>query len=146
MRIINSLSVLIIVLLSISSCTNKADIQNITNQDKAPITEYSIAGKQVTVTYPGMKAEITYKSDSTLHWKTTTLDNQISEGDEKMNYKQIGDSLFFINWIEKDGITVSQVVDFRLNKVTVFLSLHDENSDRGQRGSTFFEGKLKENN
>ena len=63
-----------------------------------------------------------------------------------MSCAQVGDSLFFINWIEQDGETVSQVVDFKKKTVTVFLSSHDENSNRGQRGSAFFVGNLKLNN
>ncbi|GAE85333.1 hypothetical protein JCM10512_3756 [Bacteroides reticulotermitis JCM 10512] len=89
-----------------------------------------------------MKAEITYSSDSTLHWKTIDQQNVTAEGDEKMSVKQVGDSLFFINWIEQDGETVSQVVDLKKQIVTVFLSYHDPNSDSGQRAGIPFEGKL----
>ena len=105
-------------------------------------TIYSIIGKHVRIEYPEMKAEITYSSDSTLHWKTINQQNVVAEGDEKMSIKQVGDSLFFINWIEQDGETVSQVVDLKKQIVTVFLSYHDPNSDRGQRTGIPFEGKL----
>lgn len=145
-KIINYLSVVCFGLLFFISCSNNEENQKEQKNDSSTSKEFSLTGKYITVTYPDMKAEITYTSDSTLHWKTIQENNQIAEGDEKMNYKCVGDSLFFINWIEKDGVTVSQVVDFKHEKVTVFLSMHDDNSSHGQRGSVFFEGKLKVNN
>lgn len=145
-KIINNLSVVCFGLLFFISCTNSTENQKEQKNDDLTSKEYSLIGKYITVTYPEMRAEITYTSDSTLHWKTIQENNQIAEGDEKIDYKYVGDSLYFINWIEQDGVTVSQVVDFKHEKVTVFLSMHDDNSSRGQRGSVFFEGKLKLNN
>lgn len=145
-KVINRFSFLSVALLVLASCTNKTETEKVESIDCPASKEYSLAGTNITVTYPEMLAEIAYTSDSTLHWKTTLENNNVAEGDESISYKQVGDSLFFVNWIEKDGVTVSQVVDFKKKIVTVFLSTHDENSNRGQRASAFFDGKLKLNN
>lgn len=103
---------------------------------------FSLVGKHATIEYPEMKAEIQYLSDSTLHWKTTSLENEVHEATEKMSYKQVADGLFFVNWIEQDGITVSQVLDSKKGIVSVYLSFADKESDRGERSAIFMEGKV----
>ena len=45
--------------------------------------DFSLIGKQVTIEYPEMKAEIQYLSDSTLHWQTTNQQNVVEKGIEK---------------------------------------------------------------
>ena len=145
-KVINRFSFLSVALLILASCTNNTETEKAEQVNSPASKNYSLEGTSISVTYPEMQAEIVYTSDSTLHWKTTLENNNVAEGDESISYKQVGDSLFFVNWIEKDGVTVSQAVDFKKKTVTVFLSTHDENSNRGQRASAFFEGKLKLNN
>ena len=41
--------------------------------------------------------------------------------------KPISGILFFINWIENDSTTVSQVVDVEKKTISVFLTYTDEN-------------------
>ncbi|MDO5616010.1 MAG: hypothetical protein Q4G16_07460, partial [Cruoricaptor ignavus] len=65
-------------------------------------------------------------------------------GDEKMNMKKIADSLFFVNWIEKDGTSISQILDFETKSVTVFCTFADEENPRGKRSNIFFEGTIDE--
>lgn len=109
-------------------------------QSKAVLT--TLVGRKVTIEYPEMKADITYLNDSTLHWSTIGENGELAEGVERMNYKNLGDNRFFINWIEQDGITVSQVVDVNKGEVTAFMSFDDETSSTGRRSATFMVGKL----
>ena len=108
--------------------------------------DFSLIGKQVTIEYPEMKAEIQYLSDSTLHWQTTNQQNVVEKGIEKKSFQQVTGDLFFINWIEKDGITVSQVLDATKKEVYVYMSFSDKESNRGQRSATFMKGKVTFNN
>ena len=41
--------------------------------------------------------------------------------------KLISGAQFFVNWIENDGTTVSQVVDVEKKIISVFLTYADEN-------------------
>lgn len=129
-----------IALLSVACSDNR---QNVAKEETP---ELSLLGKSITAVYPAMTAEITYISETELHWKTITKENEVAEDSETISYKKVGDNLFFISWIEKTGETVSQVVDLANNKVTVFLSYQDDDSTQGKRGSTFFEGTLTLNN
>lgn len=136
-------------LIALGACTNKqqdatesVEGQNsqVEKTDIAGSTS-NIVGRKIKIEYPTMIAEITYTSDSTLHWKTEE-GGIVAEGNENVTYKPIGKDLYFINWIESDGITVSQVVDFSQNIVSVFMSYSDPNSNRGQRSGDLFEGKI----
>lgn len=102
----------------------------------------SLVGREVTIEYPDMKADVTYLNDSTLHWSTIGENGELAEGTEYMSYKNLGDNRFFINWIEQDGITVSQVVDANRGEVTAFISFNDEASSTGKRSATLMVGKL----
>ena len=54
--------------------------------------------------------------------------------------KLISGTQFFVNWIENDGTTVSQVVDVEKKTVSVFLTYVDEN---GKRLSQSLEGTFR---
>lgn len=112
------------------------------NTEKAKTGEYALIGKKAIITYPDFKAEVTYSSDSTLHWKTTA-NGTSSEGDEKIFYKPLNDHQYFLNWIEKDGFSVSQVIDLQAKKVTTFSTFADEKSERGKRESANMEGTVE---
>ena len=110
---------------------------------EAPTTDYAIIGRKALIHFPEMSAEVEYTSDSTLHWKTTDKKGVVNQGDEKMNYKRLNDNLHFLNWIEKDGFTVSQIIDSKDGTVKAFWSFADEKSPRGKRSSIFVDGKFE---
>ena len=121
------------------SCTNKSsEKETETVQTEQPS---SLIGKRIIVDYSVIKAEIHYISDSTLHWKTTTPENEVADAKEKMYYQPIADNLFFVNWIEEDGTTISQTVDLKNNVVYAFMSYSDKDR-RGERGNVLMTGKL----
>ena len=89
-----------------------------------------------------MKAEVQYISASKLHWKTTDAKGAIAEGDEQYYYKALTENLHFLNWIEQDGFTVSQIIDTKNGTVKAYWSFADEKSDRGKRDSSFVDAKF----
>lgn len=114
------------------------------NETMNSIHDFTLIGKKAKITYPEFIAEPEYLSDSTLHWKTTNSNTgAVATGDEKMFYKPLGNGLFFLSWIEQDGLTVSQVIDLNQMTVTGFGSWHDEESERGRRSGGMLEGKFE---
>ncbi|WP_413511600.1 MoaF-related domain-containing protein [Myroides odoratus] len=99
--------------------------------------------KKAVLTYPDFTAYMTYTSATSLHWKTVQKNGQIAEGDEVISYKKISNGIFFLNWIEKDGFTVSQIVDVQKGKVSAFLSFEDDKSEQGKRSSIFTEATFR---
>jgi hypothetical protein len=102
--------------------------------------EYSLIGKKGIIHFSGIKAEVKYTSNTALHWKTTDDAGVVAEAVETIDYRQLTGNLHFLNWIEKDGWTVSQIIDTKAGTVNAFWSFNDETSERGKRKSMFVEG------
>ena len=101
---------------------------------------YELIGQRVQLLYEGgMKAEVQYLNDTTLHWKTTVNDS-VAEERNTMVQRRIDNSRFFVNWIENDGTTASQVLDFKEKTVTAFLTFTGPD---GKRHSQLLSGRLE---
>jgi hypothetical protein len=57
----------------------------------------------------------------------------ITQGHERLSYLQLSDTLHFLNWIEKTGFTVSQLIDTENGTVKAFWSYADDQSERPPR-------------
>lgn len=126
--------------LSIASCSQSRKDTVTPEQTQA---EIDLVGHKATITYPDFKADMAYLNDSTLTWKTTDADNKVAEGTEHFAYRKVGGNVFFLNWIEKDGTTVSQVIDINKKKVYVYLSYSDSEKGRGGRSADLNEGTIE---
>lgn len=124
-----------------SCCNNKQQDKNSTSE-LVDSKDYALIGKKGITTFPEMKVETNYISDSTMHWKTTNNKGIVAEGDEKINYEKLTDNLHFLNWIEKNGYVISLIINTKDGKVKAFWSFNDENA-RGKRSSTFTDGKFE---
>jgi hypothetical protein len=120
-------------------------LKNMT-ENKTTTNEFDLIGKNGIIHFPGIKAEITYTSEKILHWKTTDDAGVVASAEEAIDYRQLTDNLHFLNWIEKDGWTVSQIIDTQAGTVKAFWSFNDDTSERGKRTSKFVEGKFEYNN
>lgn len=140
-----SLFLVAVPLLFLSCKQGDSTVKETQTNEAIPASESqeSLIGKKGILTYPDFKAEVTYKSENQLHWKTVNAEGVVSEGEETISYKQVGDYLFFINWIEEDGLTVSQVIDTKKGSVEAFLSYADDTSSRGKRSSNFIQGTFQ---
>lgn len=92
----------------------------------------------------GAYYKITYLSESELKWEALS---EVSEGKAEVGINpywttNITDSIVNINWIEKDGLTVSQVLDFNTNTAVVFLTWEDD-SEHGNRSSILQRGTFE---
>jgi len=99
-----------------------------------------IMGKTADVDFPGVKLAVDYIDEHHLYWKTAT-----NEGHETISYAKLAPHIHFLNWIEKDGLTVSHIVDCESNTVKSFLSWQDAESTRGARSGTLRSGVIRFN-
>ena len=111
-------------------------------QDKCNTQDYEITliGHMATLSYPGLTANVKYLNDSTIYWKTTDEKDSVAEGTNRMVVKKIDGTKFFVNWIEKDGTTVSQVIDVEKKTVEAFLTFDDA---KGKRIAQTLEGTFE---
>lgn len=106
--------------------------------------KYALIGRKGVIEYYDTKvrAEVYYQTETELHWEVVYEDGKEASGDESVNYERLSDDLHFLNWIEKDGTTISQVINTRTGGVKTFWSFSEEESIRGGRSSMFLDGKF----
>ncbi|MEL1254131.1 MoaF N-terminal domain-containing protein [Flavobacterium sp. DGU38] len=139
-----NLTLILLSLIIFSSCSNKEkQDQNKTEKYSKKTEISSLIGKKAILTYTEFKAEVNYISDTEIHWKTTDSKGVLTDGYEKISYKRLNENLYFLNWIEKDGYTVSQIIDTKNKTVNTFASFNDDKSLRGKRNSAFLLGKFE---
>lgn len=130
---------ILITAVALASCgdSKKSETMSTTKENQ---TQVSLIGKKAVLTYPEMTAEVHYISENEIHWKTTDKEGKTADEKNPLVLKPISGTQFFVNWIENDGTTVSQVVDVEKKTVTVFLTYADEN---GKRLSQSLEGTFE---
>ncbi len=134
----------IIIATSLVSCNDKKQ-QNMkpeTTEVESDNKNYSLIGKHGSITYPMFKAEVDYLTDTTIHWRVKDDKGELHEATENITYNKLSDHQYFLNWIEKDGMTISQIIDTKSGEVKAFASNSDEKSDRGGRSGFLLEGKI----
>lgn len=102
-------------------------------------------GKQVEVAYEtGAKYVMNYLSESELKWEVLgeVPEGEVASAVEPYAFYHIADGIYNINWIEQDGMTASQILDFNTQTVYVFLTWADEEG-RGGRGQVLQKGTFK---
>lgn len=94
-----------------------------------------VNGKKLDVQYEtGAHYRMTYLSDKELKWEALgeVTEGEAPDGTEPYWSKEIADGIFNINWIEKDGMTASQIVDFNTHNVLAFLTWADDTARGGR--------------
>ena len=101
-------------------------------QDKCNTQDHDITliGHKATLSYPGLTANVKYLNDSTIYRETTDKKDSVAEEINRIVMKKIDGTKFFVNWIEKDGTTVSQVIDVEKKTVEAFLTFNDAKGKR----------------
>lgn len=103
----------------------------------------SLLGREAVIDFPDSQALVQYSPQGVLSWKVTDSNGRTSEGRERLSYLQLSDTLHFLNWMEKSGFTVSQVVDTARGTVKAFWSCTDEKTDGERRASMFADGQFR---
>ncbi len=62
-----------------------------------------------------------YSADgTTLNWTALAGPMEGRSGQEKLTVREVGDGLYFVNWVEASGMTVSHVMDLRTKTVSIY--------------------------
>lgn len=99
--------------------------------------------RNAVIEFPESTAYVSYSVRGELKWKVTDKHGNVTQGQERLSYLQLSDKLHFLNWVEKTGFTVSQVIDTETCTVKAFWSSADEMSDSGHRASMFVNGTFR---
>lgn len=102
-------------------------------------------GKEVVFDFgTSGQIQVKYLSDSRLKW--TALHERQDGGpqscEEDFYYKKTQDGAFLISWVEESGIVVSQVANFKEQKVSSCLTWPAA-GERGNRGIKLTTGTIR---
>ncbi|MEU2869516.1 MoaF N-terminal domain-containing protein [Streptomyces olivoreticuli] len=62
-----------------------------------------------------------YSADGkTLDWTALAGPMEGKSGQEKLTVREVGEGLYFVNWVEASGMTVSHVMDLRTKTVSIY--------------------------
>ena len=81
-----------------------------------------------------------YSTPTEVSWEALTGPAKGSKGIEAVDMAEIAPNIFFVNWVEKSGTTVSQILDLDKLVVTAFVTF---DTPQG-RQSMFDKGTLTE--
>ncbi len=104
-----------------------------------------INGRQLDVQYEtGFHFVMTYLSENELKWEAIheVEPGEAPEGVEPYSYCVIADGIYNVNWIEAEGLTVSQILNFNTNQVVAFLTWEDD-TKRGGRDQLLQKGTFE---
>lgn len=103
----------------------------------------ALLGREAIIEFPESTAQVRYSVRGDLQWRVTDKNGNVTQGSERLSYLQLSDTLHFLNWIEKTGFTVSQIIDTENGTVKAFWSYADALCERGHRASMFVDGSFR---
>ncbi|WP_052496285.1 MoaF-related domain-containing protein [Pedobacter lusitanus] len=103
---------------------------------------HELIGETGKITYEKFQAEVRYLNDSTIHWKTVDAKGVVAEESEHVALEKLNDHLYFLNWMEASGLTVSQIINTKDMEVTAYLSYKDTTAPSGRK-TEFLHGKFE---
>lgn len=66
----------------------------------------------------GPTYRVTVKDETRLHWECIEGDGKGASGDETVTRFKVAENIYFVTWVEKTGLVVSEVVN--LSAMTVY--------------------------
>lgn len=119
-----------------TACQRSDTAQKATGeQANAPVqaTDTTLIGKRLHLKFPTNSSTVEYISDSHLFWSSRDSVHGRKEGEDTYHAVRIDTSVFFVNWVEDDGTTVSQVLDLKERTCQTFLTSNIFSKKRDKR-------------
>lgn len=129
-----------------TACQRSDTAQKATGeQANAPVqaTDTTLIGKRLHLKFPTNSSTVEYLSDSHLFWSSRDSVHGRKEGEDIYHAVRIGSSVFFVNWVEDDGTTVSQVLDLKERTCQTFLTSNIFSKKRDKRVTVVLSGSIE---
>jgi len=92
-------------------------------------------GKKIIIRYEsGLEVKAHYKSATELAWEALTGPSKWTSGNETIYLSEVAPNVFFISWLENNGISVSNVLDLDNRPAPAFVTF-----DAGKGRQSFFD-------
>jgi phenolic acid decarboxylase len=97
-------------------------------------------GKRLVIEYrSGLRVRGHYKSATELTWEALSGPAKGTTGSETTHAIEVAPDVYFINWLEAAGTTVSQVLDFSMRNVAAFVTFEAAGRRQGMLDTGTFE-------
>ena len=132
--------------LIVTSCHSSDTSQKAhSEQDPSPVqsTDTTLVGKRLYLNFPTNSSTVEYISDDHLFWSSRDSVHGHKESEDTYHAVRIGSSVFFVNWVEADGTTVSQVLDLKEHTCQTFLTSNIFSKKKDKRVTVVLSGTIE---
>lgn len=106
-------------------------------------TDTTLVGKRLHLHFPTNSSTVEYISDDHLFWSSRDSVHGYKEGEDTYHAVRIDSSVFFVNWVEADGTTVSQVLDLKEHTCQTFLTSNIFSKKKDKRVTVVLSGTIE---
>lgn len=83
----------------------------------------SLVGETVVIRYEsGLELEAHYESETRMTWAALSGPQEGQQGTEHIAAEEVAPGVFFISWVEENGVTVSNVLNFHSHRAFAFVT------------------------
>lgn len=128
-----------------TACHSSDSAHKASHEQAAPIqaTDTTLVGKRLYLHFPTNSSTVEYISDDHLFWSSRDSIHGYKEGEDTYHAVRIDSSVFFVNWVEADGTTVSQVLDLKEHTCQTFLTSNIFSKKKDKRVTVVLSGTIE---
>ena len=128
-----------------TACHSSDSAHKASHEQAAPIqaTDTTLVGKRLYLHFPTNSSTVEYISDDHLFWSSRDSIHGYKEGEDTYHAVRIDSSVFFVNWVEADGTTVSQVLDLKEHTCQTFLTSNIFSKKKDKRITVVLSGTIE---
>ena len=128
-----------------TACHSSDSAHKASHEQAAPIqsTDTTLVGKRLYLNFPTNSSTVEYISDDHLFWSSRDSVHGHKESEDTYHAVRIDSSVFFVNWVEADGTTVSQVLDLKEHTCQTFLTSNIFSKKKDKRVTVVLSGTIE---
>ena len=128
-----------------TACHSSDSAHKTSHEQAAPVqaTDTTLVGKRLHLHFPTNSSTVEYISDDHLFWSSRDSVHGYKEGEDTYHAVRIDSSVFFVNWVEADGTTVSQVLDLKEHTCQTFLTSNIFSKKKDKRVTVVLSGSIE---
>ena len=128
-----------------TACHSSDSAHKASHEQAAPVqaTDTTLVGKRLHLHFPTNSSTVEYISDDHLFWSSRDSIHGYKEGEDTYHAVRIDSSVFFVNWVEADGTTVSQVLDLKEHTCQTFLTSNIFSKKKDKRVTVVLSGTIE---
>ena len=103
----------------------------------------TLVGKRLYLEFDSNSSVVEYLSSRHLFWSSRDSVHGTKEGEDNYHAVRIGLHVFFVNWVEADGTTVSQVLDLSERTCQAFITSNVYSRNQTSRSTSVLSGTIE---